>query len=93
VVDALVRGYGFTLSDPARGAQDLVRSATGLDPKLVAAQLRGLLAAFRGRGGRVGVLDTGTLRAWARWEARFGIVSRPPDVGATFDPSFAAEVP
>jgi putative hydroxymethylpyrimidine transport system substrate-binding protein len=92
VVDALVRGYEFALADPARAAQELVRSVTGLDPKLVASQLHALLPAFRGPGGRVGVLDAGTLRAWARWEARFGIVARPPDVAATFDPGFAAGV-
>ena len=90
VVDALVRGYDFTLSNPARGAQDLDRAVPGLDPKLVATQLTALLPAFRGAGGRVGVLDTATLTAWARWEARFGIVRAVPDVSATFDPNFAA---
>jgi putative hydroxymethylpyrimidine transport system substrate-binding protein len=90
VVDALVRGYDLTLSDPARGAQDLERSAAGLDAKLVASQLTGLLPAFRGAGGRVGVLDLATLDAWARWEARFGIVRTVPDVSQTFDPSFAS---
>jgi ABC-type nitrate/sulfonate/bicarbonate transport system substrate-binding protein len=90
VVAALVRGYDFTLSQPAKAAQDLVRSATGLDPKLVATQLKALLPAFRSATGHVGVLDLPTLRTWARWEAHFGIVSRPPDVAAAFDPSFAA---
>jgi putative hydroxymethylpyrimidine transport system substrate-binding protein len=91
VVDAVARGYDFTLSDPARGAQDLDRAVPGLDPKLVATQLNALLPAFRGAGGRVGVLDTTTLTAWAHWEARFGIVRAVPDVSATFDPRFAAE--
>ena len=62
----------------------------GLDPKLVATQLNALLPAFRGAGGRVGVLDRATLTEWARWEARFGIVPAVPDVSATFDPNFAA---
>jgi hypothetical protein len=35
------------------------------------------------------VLDPATLNAWAQWEARFGIVKRPPDVAATFDRAFA----
>jgi putative hydroxymethylpyrimidine transport system substrate-binding protein len=90
VVDALVRGYDFTLANPARGAQDLDRAVPGLDPKLVATQLHALLPAFRGAGGRVGVLDTATLTAWARWEARFGIVRAVPDVTATFDSNFVA---
>jgi len=89
VVDTLVRGYDFTLAEPARGAQDLDHAVPSLEPKLVATQLNALLPAFRGPGGRVGVLDTATLSAWAKWEARFGIVRSAPDVSRTFDPSFA----
>jgi putative hydroxymethylpyrimidine transport system substrate-binding protein len=91
VVDALVRGYEYTLANPARAAQDLDRAVPGLDPKLVATQLGALLPAFRDPSGRVGALDVATLDAWARWEARFGIVRAVPDVASTFDPSFAAE--
>jgi ABC-type nitrate/sulfonate/bicarbonate transport system substrate-binding protein len=90
VVDALVRGYDFTLSNPTASATDLERLVPGLDPKLVSAQLAGLLPAFRGPGGRVGVLDPTRLGAWARWEVRFGIVSGLPDVARAFDPSVAA---
>jgi putative hydroxymethylpyrimidine transport system substrate-binding protein len=93
VVDALVYGYDFTLSNPSRSAVDLEQFVPGLDPKLVSAQLTGLLPAFQGPGHRVGELDPRRLAAWARWEARFGIVPRPPDVSRAFDPSFAAHVP
>ena len=93
VVDALVNGYRFTLADPASSAKDLEQLVPGLDPKLVAVQLHGLLPAFRAPGQRVGELDPTRLRAWARWEARFGIVTRPPNVALAFDPSFAANVP
>ncbi len=93
VVDALVRGYDFTLSNPSRSAADLEQFVPGLDPKLVSSQLTALLPAFQGPNHRVGALDTARLRAWAAWEARFGIVSRPPDVAHAFDPSFAANVP
>ena len=41
-------------------------------------------------GADVLVVDLTTLRRWAVWEARFGIVSRAPDVGRMFDPTFAA---
>lgn len=92
VVRALVYGYDFTLTNPQRSAADLEAFAAGLDPKLVAAQLNALLPAFSGRDGKVGELDTGTLSAWASWEARFRIVSRPPDIGRMFDPSFAAAI-
>lgn len=88
VVRALVRGYSFTLRDPAASAHDLESQVPGLDSKLVAAQLAALLPAFRAPDGRVGELSEARLRAWARWEAKFGIVRRAPDVNATFDTSF-----
>jgi ABC-type nitrate/sulfonate/bicarbonate transport system substrate-binding protein len=92
VVDALVQGYQFTLSEPQQAAVDLDHAVTGLDPKLVGAQLAVLLPAFKAPDGHVGELDTASLEKWAGWEARFGIVTRPPDVAKTFDPSFAANV-
>ncbi len=93
VVDALVQGYEFTLSDPREAAADLDHEVAGLDPKLVSAQLTVLLPAFKAPDGRVGELDAASLEKWAGWEARFGIVSHPPDVPRMFDPSFAANVP
>jgi putative hydroxymethylpyrimidine transport system substrate-binding protein len=91
VVDALVAGYDFTLGHPTQAALDLEHQASGPDPSLVSAQLTALLPAFRAADGRVGELDTPTLATWARWEARFGIVKRPPDVAQTFDPTYAAD--
>ena len=93
IVNSLVEGYEYTLSHPHQAAADLEQEVAGLDPKLVAAQLTVLLPAFRAADGRVGVLDTASLSKWASWEARFGIVSRPPDVAQTFDPSYAADAP
>jgi putative hydroxymethylpyrimidine transport system substrate-binding protein len=90
VVDALVRGYEYTLSDPGQAARDLEQQVPGLAPNLVAAQLTALLPAFRAADGHVGELSKTTLDTWAGWEARFGIVSHPPDVSTTFDPAFAA---
>jgi ABC-type nitrate/sulfonate/bicarbonate transport system substrate-binding protein len=90
VVEAVVRGYEFTLANPSPSARDLERSVRGLDPGLVDAQLRALLPAFRGPAGHVGELDVAALRRWASWEARFGIVSRPPDVARAFDPGLAS---
>ena len=90
VVRALLAGYRFTLSHPAQSAAQLERLVAGLDPALVAAQLRALLPAFRARDGRVGELDRSVLAQWARWEVRFGIVPRTPDVASTFDPAFVS---
>jgi putative hydroxymethylpyrimidine transport system substrate-binding protein len=88
-VNALVRGYDATLADPAAAARALESRVPGLDASLVSTELEGLLPAFRGPGGRFGVLDPARLKAWAQWEARFGIVKHPPDVATTFDRAFA----
>jgi NitT/TauT family transport system substrate-binding protein/putative hydroxymethylpyrimidine transport system substrate-binding protein len=85
VVRTLVAGYRFALGDPAQSASELEALVPGLDPTLVRAQLHALLPAFRAADGRIGVLDRGVLASWARWEVRFGIVRRAPDVAAMFD--------
>jgi NitT/TauT family transport system substrate-binding protein/putative hydroxymethylpyrimidine transport system substrate-binding protein len=90
VVRALVRGYGTTVRDPRRSAADLEARAPGLDPTLTAAQLAAVIPAFTGSRGAVGELGRAVLEAWARWEVRFGIVRRAPDVAAMFDPSLVA---
>jgi putative hydroxymethylpyrimidine transport system substrate-binding protein len=90
VVRALVRGYGVTLHDPKGSAADLERRVTGLDPVLVTAELGAVRPAFVAPDGHVGELVLPTLRAWASWEARFGIVARPPDILRMFDPRFVA---
>jgi putative hydroxymethylpyrimidine transport system substrate-binding protein len=90
VVRALVRGYGVTLTDPEGSAANLEQLVPGLDPKLVAAQLSAEEPAFLASDGNFGDLMLPSLKAWARWEARFGIVKREPDVGAMFDPRFVA---
>jgi ABC-type nitrate/sulfonate/bicarbonate transport system substrate-binding protein len=90
VVHALTRGYAEVLRDPRAGEQALESQVSGLDPRLVYAELRGLLPAFRLPGQSVGELDLARLRVWARWETRFGIVSRPPNVAAMFAPGYVS---
>jgi NitT/TauT family transport system substrate-binding protein/putative hydroxymethylpyrimidine transport system substrate-binding protein len=85
LVRALTAGYDTVLTDPATGIRALASRVPGLDSRLAAAELRGELPAFRGPGGRFGVLDRSRLNAWARWEARFGIVRTPPNVAKMFD--------
>jgi ABC-type nitrate/sulfonate/bicarbonate transport system substrate-binding protein len=92
LVRTLTRGYQLTLFDPKRSAAELERLVPGLDPKLVTQQLTALLPAFRAPDGQVGELDPVILRRWSAWEARFGIVRRPPNVQATFDTSLVTSV-
>jgi putative hydroxymethylpyrimidine transport system substrate-binding protein len=84
VVRAIERGYREALRHPAASVSDLMRYNPGLDRGLIGAELDAVHSAFRAPGGGVGQLDPGRLRAWARWEARFGIVARAPDVTRAF---------
>ena len=88
VVRALVRGYRTVLADPQAAGSTLEARVPGLDPALIKPELQALLTAFRLPGGTVGELDRRRLQAWARWELRFGIVDRLPDVAATFNSRF-----
>jgi putative hydroxymethylpyrimidine transport system substrate-binding protein len=90
VVRTLVRGYGVTLTDPEGSAADLESHVPGLDPSLVAAQLAAENDAFVASDGVYGELTLGALRAWARWEAKFGVVKQAPNVLQAFDPRFVA---
>ncbi|MBV8430631.1 MAG: ABC transporter substrate-binding protein [Solirubrobacterales bacterium] len=90
VVHALIAGYRYTLAHPAWSAADLQRQVPGLDASLVDSQLSALLPAFRGPHGQVGELDPVVLRQWALWEARFGIVGRPPNLATTFAPGYVS---
>ena len=88
VVHAIVRGYEFTLKNPEGSEADLESAVQNLDPRLVAEQLTAERDAFRGPGGRVGVLDHATLERWAKWEQSFGIVKKVPDISTMFDSQF-----
>lgn len=85
VVGALRAGYEFTLRHPRASASELEAQVPGLSSSLVSADLRVLRPALAGPGGSPGVLDRPVLERWARWESRFGIVQRPPNVAQMFD--------
>ena len=88
VVTALRRGYEFAMARPSQAAAYLERAVSGLDPRLVRADLNALQAAFAPAHGSPGRLDLTTLRAWATWEARFHLVAHPPQVARMFDTRF-----
>jgi NitT/TauT family transport system substrate-binding protein/putative hydroxymethylpyrimidine transport system substrate-binding protein len=76
---SLADGTRAALADrPAAVRQ--IADASDSDRGLVAAQLAAVAPALR----PALVLDPAALRAWARFDARFGILERAPDVGKLF---------
>jgi putative hydroxymethylpyrimidine transport system substrate-binding protein len=89
VVHTLVDGYNYVLANPLAGERDLESQVSGLSKQAVSQQLQAELPAFLPKGGGAfGALEPSVLNAWAKWEVRFGIVKRRPDVSAIFDRSF-----
>jgi NitT/TauT family transport system substrate-binding protein/putative hydroxymethylpyrimidine transport system substrate-binding protein len=73
------------LAHPGAAAQEIAKVAETSDVGLVRAQLDAVDGAFA-----PGLkLDRGVLERWARFDARIGIVDRPPDVAKAFDFSMA----
>ncbi len=83
-VAALRRGYEEALRDPESGVEALLERAPGLGRAEVRRQLDAVSPAFTAGAPRFGALQPAILRVWARWEARFGITKRAPDVAAAF---------
>ncbi len=88
-IAALRRGYEATLKDPDAAIGALTSGARGIDGDTARKELDAVAPAFVAPGGRFGDLDPRTLRQWAAWEAKFGIVSKPPDVATLFAVAFA----
>jgi ABC-type nitrate/sulfonate/bicarbonate transport system substrate-binding protein len=88
-VDALRRGYAFTLRDPESSASHLVAEVPDANRDDILRQLDVLTPVFTGPTGQPGGLDRAVLEQWARWEARFGITRRPPNVASAFVTRYA----
>jgi ABC-type nitrate/sulfonate/bicarbonate transport system substrate-binding protein len=84
-VAALQRGYREAYVDPESAVQAVTGQVRGLKTAAVSAELDRLGPAFLGTLPTFGALDSARLRAWAAWEARTGIVKRPPDAARAFD--------
>jgi putative hydroxymethylpyrimidine transport system substrate-binding protein len=81
-LDAIAAGTRAALADPDATVDRLVE-ASGTDTELVRAQLDAIAPALRPPIR----LDRAALAAWARFDARFGILDHPPDVERAFPPS------
>jgi NitT/TauT family transport system substrate-binding protein/putative hydroxymethylpyrimidine transport system substrate-binding protein len=80
LIATLADGTRAALAD-REAAVRVVAAASDSDPKLVAAQLAAVAPALRPPLR----LDATLLREWARFDARFGILERAPDVDVLFD--------
>ena len=78
-VAALRDGTEEALSDPPTAVSEVAK-ASGEDEDVVRAQFDALTPAFRPPL----VLRRDALRAWARFDVRFGILGREPDLGRAF---------
>jgi putative hydroxymethylpyrimidine transport system substrate-binding protein len=86
-IRTLQRGYGEAQRDPESAVAAMLAAQPGLDEAALAAQLEAVAPAFTAGAPEFGALRPGVLRAWARWDERFGILSKPLDVARAFDTS------
>jgi hypothetical protein len=81
VLEKLAAGTRAALADRQATIDELVE-VSGADEPLVRAQFDAVAAALRPPIR----LDRRALEGWARFDARFGILERRPDVGEAFPP-------
>jgi putative hydroxymethylpyrimidine transport system substrate-binding protein len=89
-IRALQRGYAETQSDPESAVSTMLDREPSLDRAALSAQLDAVAPEFTAGAAEFGELRPNVLRAWAAWDARFGILRRPIDVGRAFDTRLAA---
>ena len=89
-IRALRRGYTETQADPDSAVSALVDANPDLQRDAASAQLDAVDPAFTAGADYYGQLREDVLRKWAAWDLKFGIVSKPIDVGAAFDTSVGA---
>jgi putative hydroxymethylpyrimidine transport system substrate-binding protein len=80
VVAAIADGVRSVLAHPEPAARQIAQAAGQADVGLIRAQLRALAPVLTPPLR----LDRAVLERWARFDARFGIVRRPPDVDRAF---------
>ncbi len=90
VVTALRRGYRAAALAPEEAVSSLSDQVDGLDRAETQRELDAVSPAFQTGSGAFGALDVPTLRRWAQWEARVGIVRKAPDVLSMFAPQFTS---
>jgi ABC-type nitrate/sulfonate/bicarbonate transport system substrate-binding protein len=84
-VRAIARGIDDVHADPAAAIRQIAAAAQTDDRGLVGAQLKAVAPLFAA-GMR---MDRPTIRRWADFELRIGLLDRRPDIDRAFDFSIA----
>jgi ABC-type nitrate/sulfonate/bicarbonate transport system substrate-binding protein len=92
-IRALQRGYGQTQNDPESAVSAMLDEEPSLDRGDLAAQLDAVAPEFTAGADEFGQLRPAELRAWSSWDAKFGILDAPIDVGRAFDTTLVREPP
>ena len=92
-IRALQRGYGETQRDPESAVAAMLEAEPRLDEAALTAELDAVDEAFTAGARAFGELKPAVLRAWARWDVRFGILDNPPDVERAFDTTLVGPAP
>jgi putative hydroxymethylpyrimidine transport system substrate-binding protein len=92
-IRALQRGYGEAQRDPESAVAAMLEAEPRLDETALTAELDAVDAAFTAGTRAFGQLKPAVLRAWARWDVRFGILDEPPDIDRAFDTTLVGPAP
>jgi ABC-type nitrate/sulfonate/bicarbonate transport system substrate-binding protein len=91
-VRALQRGYVEAQADPEAAVAAMVAAEPDLDAAALAAQLDAVAPAFTAGARFPGQLREQPIRAWAAFDLKAGILSKPLDVDRAFDPTLAVPI-
>ena len=92
-IRALQRGYGEAQRDPESAVAAMREAEPRLDEAALTAELDAVDDAFTAGARAWGQLKPPVLKAWARWDTRFGILEEPPDVDRAFDTTLVGPPP
>jgi putative hydroxymethylpyrimidine transport system substrate-binding protein len=92
-IRGLQRGYLAAQDDPESALSAMTAAVPELDRDALAPQLDAVAPAFTAGARTYGELRPDVLRAWAEWDAKFGILKVPPDVAKAFDTTLVGPAP
>jgi ABC-type nitrate/sulfonate/bicarbonate transport system substrate-binding protein len=83
-IKVLRRGYQEAINDPESAEQALLKADPALRESTVKAEFDAVSPSFTAGAKSYGELNEARLQAWSKWEQKFGITKKRPDVNQTF---------